>query len=276
MLLRDGSAQDKQQEFDTTMIDIHNHLLPAIDDGPSKMTETMQMCRIAAADGIRTIVATPHSFNGVFVNEPAKIKFLVGRLNENLSFHGIDLKIVPGMEIRIVPNMMELLASGKLLALNEGRFFLVEFPMAHVPAAFDRFIADLNAENYHLVICHPEKNLHIQKNPDWLARISERVDSWDLLVQISADSIAGLAGRVAYATARQLLKKNLVHVIATDAHSSVIRPPKLSDAVAAATKIVGEQRAHQMVVDIPAAVLTGTGFPRLEALEPPKKWWKLF
>jgi protein-tyrosine phosphatase len=260
------------------MIDIHNHLLPAIDDGSPGMTETMRMCRIAAADGIRTIVATPHSFNGEFVNEPGKIKALVERLNENLSVEGIDLKIVPGMEIRIVPNMMELLSSGKLLALNEGRYFLIEFPFAHVPAAFDRFLANLSAEDYGLVIGHPEKNLHIQRNPDWLAGMLERVDSWDFVVQISADSIAGLAGRAAYTTARKLLKKGLVHIIATDAHSSVNRPPRLSKAVTAAARIVGEERASQMVSDTPLAVLTGTGFPSLEAAEPPRKWWqrKLF
>ncbi len=258
------------------MIDTHNHLLPAIDDGSSGITETMRMCRIAADDGIRTIVATPHSFNGEFVNEPAAIKFLVNRLNENLSMEGVDLRVVPGMEIRIVPEMMQLLSAGRLLALNEGRYFLVEFPFAHVPAAFDKFLTSLRAENYRLVIGHPEKNLHIQRNPDWLAGMLERVDSWDLVVQISADSIAGRAGRSAYSTARKLLKKNLVHIIATDAHSSVIRPPKLSNAVAAAAKIVGEERAHQMVADIPLAVLTGTGFPSLAAPEPPKKWWKFF
>jgi protein-tyrosine phosphatase len=258
------------------MIDIHNHLLPALDDGASGMAETMRMCRIAAADGIRTIVATPHSFNGEFVNEPAKIKFLVKRLNEDLSKEGLDLRVVPGMEIRIIPNMMELLSCGKLLALNEGRYFLIEFPFAHVPAAFDNFLANLRAENYGVVIGHPERNLHIQRNPEWLAGILERVDSWDLIVQISADSITGFAGRTAYVTARKLLKRNLVHIIATDAHSSVNRPPKLSNAVAAAAKIVGEERTHQMVVDIPLAVLTGAGFPSLEAAEPPRKWWKLF
>ncbi len=74
----------------------------------------------------------------------------------------------------------------------------------------------------------------------------------------------------AYSTARQLLKKSLVHVIATDAHSSVNRPPRLSKAVAAAARIVGEERANQMVSEIPLAVLNGTGFPSLEAAEPPE------
>jgi protein-tyrosine phosphatase len=258
------------------MIDLHNHLLPAIDDGPADIAETIRMCRIAAEDGIRAIVATPHSFNGSFVTAPEEIRARVAQVNDEISRQGINLQVLPGMEIRIVPNMMELLSQERLLALNDGRYFLIEFPLAQVPAAFDTFLATLRVANYGVVIGHPEKNVHIQRNPGWLAGVLNRVESWDLVAQISADSLTGDAGRAAYKTARTLLKQNLVHVIATDAHSSVRRPPQLSKAVEAAAQIVGEERAHQMVEDVPFAVLTGEGFPSLAEPEPPKKWWKIF
>lgn len=258
------------------MIDLHNHLLPAMDDGSPDVVETIRMCRIAVADGIRTIVATPHSYNGSYVTDPKEIRARVARLNTEILRQGIDLRVLPGMEIRIVPNMMELVSQERLLALNDGRYFLIEFPAAHVPAAFDRFLETLREGNYGAVIGHPEKNFHIQRNPNWLAGVLERVESWDLIVQISADSITGVAGRAAYKAARKLLKLNLVHVIASDAHSSVHRPPHLSKAVEVAARIVGAERARQMVEDIPSAVLTGSGFPGLAEPEPHKRWWKLF
>ena len=257
------------------MIDLHNHLLPALDDGSPDMAETMRMARIAFGDGIRTIVATPHSFNGEFVTDPVAIKSHVWQVNEILGREGIDVKVLPGMEIRIVPNLVELISRGMLLALNEGRYFLMEFPQAHVPAAFDRFLDTVRALDYGVVIGHPEKNLHIQHNTEWLGGVLERLHSWDLVVQISADSLTGAAGRAAYRTARTLLKQNLVHVIATDAHSSVHRPPRLSKAVAVAARIVGQEKAHQLVTDIPDAILRGTGFPSLAEPEAPRKWWNV-
>ena len=43
------------------MVDIHTHILPGIDDGSKSWEMTAEMCRIAVADGITHIVATPHS-----------------------------------------------------------------------------------------------------------------------------------------------------------------------------------------------------------------------
>ena len=71
------------------MIDIHSHILPGLDDGPQTMEESIRMCRIAYQDGIRTIVATPHTLNGVYQNGRATIFSKVQEMNEAIAKCGI-------------------------------------------------------------------------------------------------------------------------------------------------------------------------------------------
>jgi len=258
------------------MIDLHNHLLAGLDDGASDPVETLEMCRIAAKDGIRVIVATPHSCTGDFMTEPETVLNMVGNLNSRLKTEGLDLKVLPGMEIRVVPELPELLTFGKLMPLNLGKYLLLEFQHAHVPAGFHRLIDLLKQKGYSIVLGHPEKNLRIQEDDRYLPKLMESLGPWDLILQISADSLTGDAGKPAYKTACNLMKKGLVNVIATDAHSPKLRPPLISKALAEATRLVGEARALQMVRDIPKAILKGLGFPQPVDVASPLPWWKIF
>lgn len=258
------------------MIDIHNHVLPGIDDGAADMAESIEMCRIAARDGIKVIVATPHSFDGNRVTDPELIRRMVKALNQALQAKGVDVKVLPGMETRVSPDLPDLLSAGRVVPLNQGRYVLLEFDRAHVPAGFDRLVSRLRDMGHGIVLGHPEKNLRLQSDQEYLPKLMASLGAWDLIIQISADSLTGSAGRQAYKAARFLLKRGLVHAIATDAHSVAVRPPLLSPALAEAGKIVGEARARQMVHDIPLAVLKGIGFPKLEEPRPSKRWWRIF
>ncbi|AFM25541.1 tyrosine-protein phosphatase [Desulfomonile tiedjei] len=256
------------------MIDLHSHILAGVDDGPSRTDESLRMCRMAVGDGIRCVVATPHSFNGDHVTDPDTILARVADLNLRLQSEKLPLKILPGMEIRIVPEFVELLSAGRLLSLNQGKYFLLEFHPAHVPAGFDRLLKFMRARGHGVVLAHPEKNLQIQDNIQQLISWLETDETWDLLVQISADSLTGEAGKQAYNAARLLLNRSCVHVIASDAHAAEYRPPILSKAVEIASDLVGSARTNQMVRDVPAAIVYGTPFPVLEPVVKRRKWWQ--
>jgi protein-tyrosine phosphatase len=258
------------------MIDLHNHILAGIDDGPSKADESLRMCRMAVDDGIRCVVATPHSFNGDHVTDPDNILTRVANLNLKLELEKLPLKILPGMEIRMVPEFVELLLEGRLLSLNQGKYFLLEFHPAHVPAGFDRLLNFMRTRGHGVVLAHPEKNLQIQNNVEQVINWLNRDEPWDLLVQISADSLTGEAGKQAYNVARLLLNRSCVHVIASDAHAAERRPPILSKAHEIASDLIGSARAFQMVHDVPAAILYGTPFPILEPTVNRRKWWHIW
>jgi protein-tyrosine phosphatase len=257
------------------MIDIHNHILPGIDDGPEGLDQSMEMCRMAAQDGITTIVATPHSFNGQFLNSPTKIKALVRLLNERIRAERLDLQILPGMETRIHWELTELLAMGKVLTLNEGRYLLLEFHPSQLPAGFENLVERLVSIGNAVILAHPEKNFEVQQKPAYLKQLIAHFQAWDVLVQISADSVIGTADRAAVKAARTLMNEDVAHIIASDAHSVKHRPPRLSEAVISASRVVGRVRARQMVEDIPNAVLTGLGFPRQEQPTRRSLWRRL-
>lgn len=256
------------------MIDLHNHLLSGFDDGAREWAETLAMCRIAVQDGIEVIVATPHSMNGDYAADPREVVAAVDRLNGDLEIRKLPLKVVPGMEVRIVPEIVELAMQEKILALGRGRFILVEFHPAHVPSGFHNLVEHAREAGYGIVLCHPEKNLGIQLDLDYVTQLLQKFTEWELLIQISADSLTGEAGSVSQKTARNMLKNGLVHIIASDAHSSEFRIPKLSPAVEIASTLVGREKARQLVWDIPKAVLRGLGFPEYEGPRAPARWWQ--
>jgi protein-tyrosine phosphatase len=258
------------------MIDIHNHLLHAIDDGPEEREETLEMCRIAYEDGIRTIVATPHSFDGRVVQRPEAIKSLVAELNQDLAAHEISIKVLPGMEVRVTAELLENLSGNDVLPLNGGKHVLLEFHPLHVPAGFENLVERFVESGLSLILAHPEKNLLIQRNPSYLYKLLLRFKPWNVVTQVTADSLIGKAGFWASHTAKVLLKSGLAHVIATDAHSARHRPPKLARAVEKAARVIGEDKARNMVQDIPEAILDGKTFPDNWEPTEPRRWWRIF
>lgn len=258
------------------MIDTHCHLLDGIDDGPQEREETLEMCRIAREDGIRGIVATPHSLDGRFTNGPERIRDLVAGLNAELTAMGMDLTVFPGMEARITADLLQSLDTGRLLPLNGGRYVLMEFHPFHIPAGFHNLVRRFLDAGFGIILTHPEKNFAVQSDPAYVFRLVTCFEPWDLLVQITADSLTGQNGFRAARTAKTLLRCGLVHLMATDAHSPTTRPPRLANAVTRAARLVGEERARLLVRDIPDAVLTNKPFPPEWEPKEPKRWWKIF
>ena len=75
------------------MIDLHAHILPGLDDGPKNMDEALEMCRVAQADGIHTIVATPHHRIGVYDNSQTNILPALESLQQALHREVISIRI---------------------------------------------------------------------------------------------------------------------------------------------------------------------------------------
>ncbi len=250
------------------MIDIHNHILPRFDDGARDMAESVAMCRVAETDGIEEIVATPHWREGDLEPSPDDIRHAVDTLNEKLAAKDMKLRIHPGMEARIDPCIPDRLADGRIMSLNGGRYLLMEFHPVYVPAGVENLIERVGKMGHGIILGHPERNHTIQENPRLLYRLVSIPDPWDVLVQITADSLTGQAGRAAAKTARALLKSDLAHIISSDAHSPFVRAPRLSEALIVAAAVIGKDKARALVREIPHAVVHGGDFPEFRI---PKK-----
>jgi len=250
------------------MIDIHCHILPNVDDGPTNLEETLEMCRMALADGITTIVATPHQQNGVYNNSSASILKNVETVSLALKKEDIPLEILPGADVYIEVNTGEKITQGEIMTLNNTRrYFLLEFPAHTTPPNIDKIIFDLLLKNITPILTHPERIIEVQEHP---GRIYDLV-SQGVLSQITAMSITGEFGRLVQKCAKTLLKHNLAHIIASDAHSVNSRPPILSKAVNVVGRMLGEDVAADMVTTIPSLVIRGEPILNLEPPIPIKR-----
>lgn len=218
------------------MIDIHCHILPGLDDGPRFIDTSLAMAAKAAEDGIRAIIATPHT-DGIRVNS-ASVKNGVRRLNQELQREKINIEIYSGYEI---PSYL-LSSLGHTHRLAESRYVLLEFPHTHLPADALITVSSSLTIGLYPIIAHPERNPDILDRPELLG---ELVDI-GALAQLTASSLVGDQGSDIQQCSRYLLKNKLIHFIATDSHSPTFREPVLSEARRIAVKLVGSEQAEKL------------------------------
>lgn len=230
------------------MVDIHCHILPAIDDGPAELSESLQMAEIAVADGITHIVATPHIKGEI--HSPEFLDEKVQQFSDKLKNIYSPLNVLRGADVSfILPP--EMLAQ---FTINNGPYFLLEFPHSHLPHNAEDIVFKILLAGLRPIITHPERNPSIIRDPELLFRL---VDA-GCLVQVTAGSLTGGFGTDARDCAAYLLKKRRVHFLATDAHSPTYRQPILSAAFKEAAAIIGSTAALDLVTTNPSAVIAGS------------------
>jgi len=235
------------------VIDLHTHILPGLDHGPADWSEALEMCRIAVADGITTIAATPH-VSEVFPNTPERIAGAIDELRSRLAAAAVPLTVVAGGDYHIRPD----LAPGNVLTLGgNGRYFLLEFPYQVLPPRADAFVRILLGRGLTPIVTHPERTVSLQH--DW--RRLEPLVKEGALVQLTAGSLVGDFGRAAAAAAERFLKKGWVHLLASDAHWARERVPRLAQGRDAAARLLGPAGAQALVDANARAVLEGRDLP---------------
>ncbi|OPL12107.1 MAG: hypothetical protein AVO38_03505 [delta proteobacterium ML8_D] len=231
----------------TGMIDCHCHILPQIDDGASNIEVSLEMAKIASADGIRKIIATPHISDNFY--SPADIKNRVNRLNRYLAENQVPVLIYPAAEVSIALDI----SLFSQYTMNHTAYILIEFPHDYLPPFAPKLLAWILARGLTPIIAHPERNFDVIQNPDSFIDLLHT----GIYTQITGGSLTGDFGTAAQHCAAFLLDAGVVDIIASDAHSSRIRPPVLSKAVEVASARIGQKAALKLVRDNPTAVLTG-------------------
>lgn len=217
------------------------------------------MARLAVADGIRVMVATPHLFRRKTVergarNRPEDLRQAVREFNARLAEEGLELEVRPGCEVPLFPEILEFLERGWLLTLNDGgRYLCLELPDTVIPPATEELVFQMTARGLTPILTHPERNPIFYRNPARLKRLL----SLGCLAQITARSLTGGFGWGVRRFTKKLLREGLVHVMASDAHSAGHRPPVLGPALKQLQKILGDSRAWDLVATHPERILRG-------------------
>lgn len=241
------------------MIDLHCHILPGLDDGADSLKTSLEMARIAVADGIGTIVATPHFFrDGRSSRKFGTIEEACRQLALALAEQGIPLEIKAGGEVHLAHDLMrEIRTHRKDLVLNGSAYIFLEFPAHHVYPGIKNLLFELMMEKLVPIIAHPERNSVFARHPSLLYGLVEM----GALVQVNAGSLLGRYGREAREMLLRLLEWKMVHFLATDAHNTDSLPPRLSEAVRRVESEIGAEAARSLVVDNPLAVLEDRELP---------------
>ncbi|MGP4061060.1 tyrosine-protein phosphatase [Halobacillus sp. H74] len=199
------------------MIDLNCHILPGMDDGPRDKEESLKMAEAAVQQGIDTIVAAPHHLNSRYDNKSQAILEQCAQLNDTLYQEGIELKVLPGQEVRMHGELSEAIDSGDILPMNQNSGYIyIGFPQHEVPHYAKQVLYDIQLDGYKPVIVHPERNRILQQQPELLYHFVKN----GAITQITAGSLVGKYGREPQKLAYQMIEYNLAHLVASNASAT--------------------------------------------------------
>jgi protein-tyrosine phosphatase len=232
------------------MIDIHCHVLPAVDDGAGTLEESLQMLHAAAAAGTTDIVATPHA-NSQFPFDETRINAVFDQLSE-LSTGFIRLHL--GCDFHLsYENLVDALQNPSKFTINRKRYLMVELPDIVSPAAARAGLRQLLNVRIVPIITHPERNESIGRN----LREMQAWRAMGCLLQVTGQSLLGRFGPAAQTSAEQLFAGGMVDFVASDAHDLIDRPPDLSSAYEFIRSHYNRAVADRVLVENPLSVLWG-------------------
>lgn len=207
------------------MIDIHNHILPNIDDGPTNETEMLDLLKQATTQGVTEIIVTSHHLHPRYTTPIEKVKSCLNHIESLEEVQALNLKFYYGQEIRITDQILNDIDRKVITGINDSRYLLIEFPSNEVPHYTDQLFFELQSKGFVPIIAHPERNKAISQNLDILYDLINK----GALSQVTTASLAGISGRKIRKLAIQMIENNLTHFIGSDAHNTEIRPFLMKD-----------------------------------------------
>ena len=256
---------DSEEPLPGRFVDIHCHCLPGMDDGPADQTGSLALCEALAADQIATVVATPHQlgrYDGAYGG--AEIRQAVAELNQLLKGAHVPLTVIPGADVRLDERISRRVESDEILTVGDGgRYLMLELPHEVFidPSAL---MAELAQSGFRVIVSHPERHR-------FLARSPQHVRQWvpyGVGLQITAASFLGEFGRLSEQAAWMLLEEPLPVLMATDAHDTIRRPPRMTEAYNLLAHHIGARAADVLCIENPKRVLAGGDLLRLDDAAP--------
>lgn len=232
-------------------IDVHSHILPALDDGAENLEITCRMLQTAYKEGIRSIIATPHFYASRKSASATAIRQTIEELEEKMEEWELPIRLYPGNEIYYRREVPELLEKGEICTLAGSRYVLVEFdPMTEYSYLRDG-ILKLDSYGYVPVLAHTERYECLFEKKERLQRIRDHGG----YLQVNASSFQGGIFDEMAKRARYITKNGLLDFLGTDAHSNGKRSPRMKEAAACLYKKLGKEEAERILYHNPGAIL---------------------
>lgn len=234
-------------------VDIHCHLVPQIDDGASSVAESLEMAWMAVEEGIDTIVVTPHQLGNFGRNSATQIRQATQQLQSILDEQRVPLHVLPGADVRVEADLVAQVRTGEVMTLaDHGRHLLLELPHEMY---FDLLplVRQLERIGIQSILSHPERNMGLLARPNLVSTLVEA----GCLMQVTCGSLTGTFGPASQEMSEVMLQQGWVHFLATDAHGSQARRPRMRQAFDKVAQISGKEIAERLCRDNPRAVAIG-------------------
>ncbi|WP_350288786.1 CpsB/CapC family capsule biosynthesis tyrosine phosphatase [uncultured Croceitalea sp.] len=196
-------------------IDIHNHILPGIDDGAKNVEESIQLIKAFREFGISKFICTPHIMHNYHDNTPKSINKSFTILKKELKTKNIDnIDIKYAAEHMIDENFEHLLDNNEVLTLNSNHI-LIEMSYLQPSINFNQSVEKIIKKGIFPVFAHPERYQYLNND----IKNYEKLKSQGLKFQLNLLSLGGYYGPDVKKAALQLLENNLYDFLGSDAHN---------------------------------------------------------
>lgn len=206
--------------------DIHAHILPGLDDGPTNMSDTTELLTAMTEQGVHRAFCTSHYQSPHFDVSTAQMNAAFIDVTNTIAttrIHAPTLAL--GAEVRLAKSLAPDLESGTVPRLGETHYVLVEFETMSIPEWALQFVYELGIRKLQPIMAHPERNVAIQKDP----KLIETLRDAGLLMQATAQCFTSDEDqeRRSSKLAWTMLEQGYVDLIASDTHNTTSRPPGL-------------------------------------------------
>lgn len=248
------------------MIDLHNHILPGLDDGAADLEESLEMARQFASEGVRTVAATPHrNPSRESGADPAMVQAVLAAVRQAIGDAGIDLEVLQGQELYFSPEALPLLEEGDICTLGASHALLIELPFETRPLYVDDLLFRAQLAGFQLILGHPERYRYVQHDISYVQPLVER----GVALQLTAPALLGEYGSGVRETAEALLQRGFCALAARDRHH-----PGAARSLALAheriTQLTDSATADLLLAQNPRRVLDGEPLVLPSPVEPEK------
>lgn len=207
----------EQSPTATIQVDMHSHLLPAIDDGSKDMEQSVALVKTFVEMGYKKLITTPHIMSDFYRNTPEIIHDKLDKLNDILKSLHLDIEIAAAAEYYLDEGFVDKIEKKEtLLSFDEKKKYLL-FETSYMNASphFDYAVFSLQSQGYQPVLAHPERYAYLFDSFEKLKKWYDK----GILFQLNINSLSGYYSSSSKNIAEKLIDNKMVNFIGSDCHN---------------------------------------------------------
>lgn len=214
-----SNKSTNQLDFSSIKVDMHSHLLPAIDDGVQTLEDSIQIIKRYSEFGYEKIITTPHIMKGTYNNTSSIIREKLAIVQAEIIKQNIPIQLEASSEYFLDAHFLDLLFGNDILSFGKDNYILVELSYLVKHNDFENVMLNISQSRYNPILAHPERYRYFCVNDHKLTQLKKIKDK-GVLFQLNLFSVLGMYGNTAKITAEKLIDENLIDFIGTDIHKT--------------------------------------------------------